>query len=259
VGAVHPRLRLQSLCARAALVPRRPQPPLARPGKPPRRSRPPPPPPRPPAGEDTCATARNGVCDDGRNWREYQQLSYAKVSCDLGSDCADCGPWRLHGPRCAGRRRRLLPPPPASAALLPRCRRPTRSACAPAQGAARPRVRAAQGARGDGHPAAHRRHRAAHHVPLHQPRGAAGAAAAACAAAACPAAPARRLLRCCLCCCCLRPAGAACLAATVVGGERLPALLLAPGPTRTGAPGPCGAGCRPFSPPPCPLPRWTWT
>ena len=35
--------------------------------------------------EDTCRFARDGDCDDGGPDSDYSV-------CDLGSDCADCGP-----------------------------------------------------------------------------------------------------------------------------------------------------------------------
>ncbi|KAK9842464.1 hypothetical protein WJX81_001323 [Elliptochloris bilobata] len=40
---------------------------------------------------DTCARARDGTCDDGRS-------GAGQVFCDLGTDCADCGPWKHRGP-----------------------------------------------------------------------------------------------------------------------------------------------------------------
>jgi hypothetical protein len=52
--------------------------------------------------DDSCSLARNGVCDDGRNWARHQQHGFDQVRCDLGTDCGDCGPWKLHGPRCDG-------------------------------------------------------------------------------------------------------------------------------------------------------------
>jgi len=42
---------------------------------------------------NTCPTANDGHCDDGRTLRDGGQLPVL-VKCDLGSDCADCGPWR---------------------------------------------------------------------------------------------------------------------------------------------------------------------
>ena len=47
---------------------------------------------------DTCAHARNGVCDEGRPGPGTQQPPGAiyAVRCDLGTDCADCGPWVHH-------------------------------------------------------------------------------------------------------------------------------------------------------------------
>lgn len=46
---------------------------------------------------DSCAAAKNGVCDEGRGtaWppEPYEGL---QVLCDLGTDCADCGPWRFN-------------------------------------------------------------------------------------------------------------------------------------------------------------------
>ena len=41
--------------------------------------------------------ANNGVCDDGRskqpNRPSWGIAPLTNISCDLGSDCADCGPW----------------------------------------------------------------------------------------------------------------------------------------------------------------------
>jgi len=44
---------------------------------------------------DTCKKARDGVCDEGRWPREAAPGSQFRlaVGCDLGTDCADCGPW----------------------------------------------------------------------------------------------------------------------------------------------------------------------
>ncbi len=42
--------------------------------------------------------ANNGVCDDGRAEGTLSKLpndaKYSFVHCDLGTDCADCGPWQ---------------------------------------------------------------------------------------------------------------------------------------------------------------------
>ena len=42
---------------------------------------------------DSCRTAKNGVCDDGRGTEIKRS-----VTCDLGTDCSDCGPWNSTGP-----------------------------------------------------------------------------------------------------------------------------------------------------------------
>eukprot|EP00873_Tetraselmis_striata_P042505 jgi/Tetstr1/462769/TSEL_007721.t1 len=39
--------------------------------------------------EDTCPDAKNGKCNDGRG-----KVDFETVSCDLGTDCSDCGEWR---------------------------------------------------------------------------------------------------------------------------------------------------------------------
>ena len=46
---------------------------------------------------NTCASASNGVCEEGR-LADYSGVPMAgiQVLCDLGSDCADCGPYRLN-------------------------------------------------------------------------------------------------------------------------------------------------------------------
>lgn len=49
--------------------------------------------------DNSCPMANDGKCDDGRNWKQHQQQAYASVGCDLGTDCKDCGPWKLHGAR----------------------------------------------------------------------------------------------------------------------------------------------------------------
>ena len=36
--------------------------------------------------DDTCASAGDGTCDDGR-------AALGRVRCDVGTDCTDCGPW----------------------------------------------------------------------------------------------------------------------------------------------------------------------
>lgn len=43
---------------------------------------------------DTCFKARDGVCDDGRFLPNITRGLAVSVQCDLGTDCADCGPWR---------------------------------------------------------------------------------------------------------------------------------------------------------------------
>jgi hypothetical protein len=48
---------------------------------------------------DTCATARDGACGDGRGplpggANEHGQPHALVVACDLGTDCADCGAWQ---------------------------------------------------------------------------------------------------------------------------------------------------------------------
>ena len=51
--------------------------------------------------DNTCATARDGTCDDGRpSWGQNSTLFYSDlqpVTCDLGTDCADCGVWETTG------------------------------------------------------------------------------------------------------------------------------------------------------------------
>lgn len=47
--------------------------------------------------DDSCSAARNGKCDDGRQGNVSQpwldgQVAWNHVRCDLGTDCADCGP-----------------------------------------------------------------------------------------------------------------------------------------------------------------------
>ncbi|KAG1673075.1 hypothetical protein FOA52_013144 [Chlamydomonas sp. UWO 241] len=58
-------------------------------------------PPPPPVCGDTCAHARDGVCDEGRGKQAEASGPMSKaavVKCDLGSDCADCGEWQPTGP-----------------------------------------------------------------------------------------------------------------------------------------------------------------
>lgn len=47
--------------------------------------------------ENSCPTARDGVCQDGRPPPGSNATSFYEtlhpVICDLGTDCADCGPW----------------------------------------------------------------------------------------------------------------------------------------------------------------------
>jgi hypothetical protein len=47
--------------------------------------------------DDSCSVAQNGKCDDGRKGNISQvwlggQVAWNHVRCDLGKDCADCGP-----------------------------------------------------------------------------------------------------------------------------------------------------------------------
>jgi hypothetical protein len=49
--------------------------------------------------DNSCPSANDGKCDDGRNWKQHQEQTYATVGCDLGTDCKDCGPWKFHGAR----------------------------------------------------------------------------------------------------------------------------------------------------------------
>lgn len=46
---------------------------------------------------NTCPTARDGVCQDGRPSRNQTAAGFYStlqpVGCDLGTDCDDCGPW----------------------------------------------------------------------------------------------------------------------------------------------------------------------
>lgn len=51
---------------------------------------------------DTCASARNGVCDEGRPSKGAAPTAAAlTVLCDLGSDCEDCGAWEFRGTAAA--------------------------------------------------------------------------------------------------------------------------------------------------------------
>jgi FkbM family methyltransferase len=48
--------------------------------------------------KDTCKFAKNGVCNEGRSRvmntsSGLRQLSFQLVTCDLGTDCTDCGAW----------------------------------------------------------------------------------------------------------------------------------------------------------------------
>ena len=42
--------------------------------------------------------ANNGVCDEGRKEVASEPNKFMQVLCDLGTDCADCGPWQPSGP-----------------------------------------------------------------------------------------------------------------------------------------------------------------
>jgi len=46
---------------------------------------------------DTCESANNGVCDEGRrtDWAGVPRDG-VQVLCDLGTDCADCGPYKFN-------------------------------------------------------------------------------------------------------------------------------------------------------------------
>jgi hypothetical protein len=51
---------------------------------------------------DTCGTARDGVCDEGRPAagalpNTPPSGGYWNVTCDLGTDCNDCGAWTSAG------------------------------------------------------------------------------------------------------------------------------------------------------------------
>jgi hypothetical protein len=47
-----------------------------------------------------CLQARDGVCDEGRRGNITAAGRVSWVSCDVGTDCHDCGPWQglQHGP-----------------------------------------------------------------------------------------------------------------------------------------------------------------
>ena len=54
--------------------------------------------------KNTCATANDGVCNDGRPSRNEDagaEPLYRNVACDLGTDCADCGAFEFSGPEAA--------------------------------------------------------------------------------------------------------------------------------------------------------------
>ena len=42
--------------------------------------------------------ASNGVCNEGRKNVPNGAGEFQNVTCDLGTDCADCGPWQPSGP-----------------------------------------------------------------------------------------------------------------------------------------------------------------
>lgn len=46
---------------------------------------------------NTCPHANNGVCNDGRQLAGRESPVSRQVLCDLGTDCADCGPWTPSG------------------------------------------------------------------------------------------------------------------------------------------------------------------
>ena len=51
---------------------------------------------------DSCPTARNGACDEGRvGTSGVVAPDSFQVTCDLGTDCTDCGAWEFHGPKAA--------------------------------------------------------------------------------------------------------------------------------------------------------------
>ncbi|GBG00148.1 hypothetical protein Rsub_12839 [Raphidocelis subcapitata] len=49
---------------------------------------------RPVTCDNSCFKANDGVCDDGRHYPNMTQGLETWVVCDLGTDCADCGPWK---------------------------------------------------------------------------------------------------------------------------------------------------------------------
>mmetsp|Transcript_5720 Transcript_5720/g.12635 ORF Transcript_5720/g.12635 Transcript_5720/m.12635 type:complete len:565 (+) Transcript_5720:140-1834(+) len=51
-----------------------------------------------PICSNTCFKANDGVCDEGRIQFPEPSPSAATVLCDLGTDCADCGPWTPSAP-----------------------------------------------------------------------------------------------------------------------------------------------------------------
>jgi hypothetical protein len=122
-----PRLNSRLSCAplRRGALPR-----VAPCARPPDRAKPPPsfPP------KNRAPQANDGVCDDGRHYPNMTQGLETWVVCDLGTDCADCGPWKgaTHtaswcGARAAGERARrrgqvaagLVPPLPFRNRLPP--------------------------------------------------------------------------------------------------------------------------------------------
>ncbi|GAB4819835.1 hypothetical protein N2152v2_006881 [Parachlorella kessleri] len=51
---------------------------------------------------DTCASAKNGVCEEGRAKVvtvpvDVRDPDLYPATCDLGTDCSDCGPWSFTG------------------------------------------------------------------------------------------------------------------------------------------------------------------
>ncbi|KDD75446.1 hypothetical protein H632_c682p1, partial [Helicosporidium sp. ATCC 50920] len=51
--------------------------------------------------DNSCPTARDGVCNEGRPAEGEDPIAFGlqrvNVTCDLGTDCADCGPWHFYG------------------------------------------------------------------------------------------------------------------------------------------------------------------
>ena len=61
--------------------------------------------------DDSCKTARNGRCEDGSNLLRRPSNAMVKLACDLGTDCADCGP--VGAPLAPATLREAMPSAPA--------------------------------------------------------------------------------------------------------------------------------------------------